>query len=360
MPDTKPGVVIGDEGVCSACRSVEKKRTIDWAERQKQLQDLCNEIRGKNGNGYDCIVPVSGGKDSFYQAWTMSSVYKLKVLCVIVTPHLQTAEGILNLNNLVEKLDVDLFKILIKPKTLQSIRRQAFFSKGEPNWADHCCVFAGVARVAYMYQVPLVVWGEDISVEFGGPGSQRAKASADDLMENELIGKTRVEDFLTPEVTSGDVFFFRPPEKEEMRRRRIRSIYLGYYHFWDGHKHYVHAAAQGFLARREGPLSGNVIDYDNIDEKLCEINIWFKFLKFGFWRPTDQCCYQIWNGRMSRSEAVALVNTKQYEFPGEYLKEFLEYHRISEKDFWETVEKYRNKEIWERVKGEWRLKVALA
>ena len=87
----------------------------------------------------------------------------------------------------------------------------------------------------------------------------------------------------------------------------VKSIYLSYYHKWDGHEHYKIAKKYGFIGRRKGPLSGNILNYDNIDEKLCEIHIWFKMLKFGFWRPTDQSCYQIWNNRMKRDEAVEIV-----------------------------------------------------
>ncbi len=359
LPDTKPGVFFDAEGVCSACRSNEVKRRIDWDARGKELTRIADSVRGSNGNGYDCIIPVSGGKDSFYQTWVMRVVYKLKVLCVTVIPHLQTREGIANLNALVTNLHVDLIKVSLKPSTFKKIRRKAFFDIGEPNWADHCAVFAGVARVAYAYRVPLVVWGEDIAVEFGGSTSNKRVASAEDLFENDLIKKKTVEDFFDEEITALDVYFYKHPPKEELKKRELKSIYLGYYHWWDGYKHYELAQKYGFQGRRLGPLSGNVLNYDNIDEKLCEINIWFKFLKFGFWRPTDQCCYHIWNGRMTREQAVELVNAKQYEFPGEYLKEFLEFHEITEPQFWETVEKFRNQEIWHKVNGQWRLKVLL-
>src|SRR4051812_27433637 len=111
LPDTKPGVVFDDDCICSACRSVEQKHRIDWEARAAKLSKLCTEIRGSNGNSYECIVPVSGGKDSCYQVYMMSRVYKLRTLAVVVTPHLQTVEGIENLNALVTNLGADLLKI---------------------------------------------------------------------------------------------------------------------------------------------------------------------------------------------------------------------------------------------------------
>lgn len=359
MPDTKKGIFFDEEGICSACRSNEIKRTIDWEARAQELKDLCDNIRGTNGNGYDCIIPVSGGKDSIYQTWMMKVVHKMNVLCVCVVPHLQTSEGISNLNSMVKNLGVDLIKIALKPETFRALRRKAFFVRGEPNWADHLSVFSGVARFAYMYHVPLVVWGEDISVEFGGTNSQKRVASAENLIDNDLIRGNQIQDFFEGKMSDKDVYFYKHPDKEELKKRSVRSIYLGYYHWWDGYKNYLKAQEFGFTGRKAGPLSGNILNYDNIDEKLCEINIWFKFLKFGFWRPTDQCCYHIWNDRMNRQEAVKLVNQHEYEFPKEYLPEFLHFHDITKTQFWDTVDKFRNQDIWQKVKGEWRLKIPL-
>ena len=139
----------------------------------------------------------------------------------------------------------------------------------------------------------------------------------------------------------------------------IQSIYLSQYINWYGRKNYEIVKKRGFSERKLGNLSGNYINYDNIDEKLCEINIWFKYLKFGFWRSTDQCCYDIWNNRLSREDAVKIVTSISDQFPKEYFLDFLNYHKLSKEDFWNTVEKFRNKKIWKLVNGEWKLKKPL-
>lgn len=361
LPDTKPGVVFNAEGLCSACVSVERKKTIDWDARAARLRALCDTIRGSNGNGYECLVPVSGGKDSMYQVYMMSQVYKLRTLAVVIVPHLQTSEGIRNLNSLVENLGVDLLKISVRPSTLQNIRRMAMLKIGNPNYAEHRVVFSAVARAALFYKVPLVVWGEDIGVEFGGnvAESSALEGSAEDLINNDLFREDSFDGVIAGKIPDNEQFFYKHPEKTDLKRKNIKSIYLGFFHWWDGFKNYEVARRFGFSGREAGNLSGNVLNYDNIDEKLCEIHIWLKFLKFGFWRPTDQCCYQIWNGRMSREEAVKLVNAKQYEFPKEYYAEFLEYHQLTDAEFWECAERFRNQNIWERRGGEWRLKYEL-
>jgi N-acetyl sugar amidotransferase len=359
LPDTKPGVFLDEQGVCSACHSAEHKKNIDWEARAAELTALCDSIRGKNSGGYDCIVPVSGGKDSFYQTYIMSKVHNLKVLCVIVAPHLQTWEGVHNLNALVTNLGADLLKINVKPSTLQHIRRAAFLKIGNPNWAEHRVVFSGVARAALLYNTPLVVWGEDIAVEYGGNTQKKPGSSAAGLIENDLFREARLEDLIGDGLTEQDLFFYLHPDNEALEKQGVRSIYMGYYYWWNGPRHYEEARRLGFLPRREGPLSGHVLDYVNIDEKLCEIHLWLKFLKHGFWRPTDHCCYLIWGGQMTRAEAVDLVNEKQYQFPYEYLDDFLEYHSLTEREFRDTLEKWRNPNIWRMDGNEWRLTTPL-
>ncbi len=359
MPDTKPGIKFDSDGICSACISVERKKRTDWDARAAQLQKICDDIRGRNGNNYECIVPVSGGKDSCYQAYMMSQVYKLRTLGVIVTAHLQTEEGIDNLNSLVSNLNIDLIKINPRPSVLKKIRRLGFLKVGNPNYAEHRVVFSGVARAALFYDVPLVVWGEDIATEFGGNVVSH-DGSADQLINNDLFRDIGFDDLLAGTIPENELFFYRHPDIEEIQRRNIRTIYMGYYHWWDGRKNKEVAERFGFKARQAGNLSGNILNYDNIDEKLCEVHIWLKFLKFGFWRPTDQACYLIWNGYMDRATAVEKVRAAQYEFPTEYFQEFLDYHELSENQLFEEAERWRNHDIWHKVNGEYRLKVELS
>ncbi|MBY0413167.1 MAG: hypothetical protein K2Q18_03335, partial [Bdellovibrionales bacterium] len=231
--------------------------------------------------------------------------------------------------------------------------------QGEPNWAEHCCVFSGVVNAALIYDVPLIVWGEDIAFEFGGKETD-GEPNALNINKNDLIKNKTVHDFMGNDVDPRDVFFYKYPRPELLEEAKIQSIYLGYYVWWDGRKHYNFVKERGFHSRAEGPLAGNYIDYDNIDEKLCEINIWLKYIKFGFWRPTDQTCYDIWNFRLKRSEAVEIIKSLQDQFPIEGFQDFLRFHDITEEYFWEVVEKYRNKDIWEKRDGEWFLKNPLA
>ena len=197
LPDTKPGLNIDDNGICSACRMVEIKKTINWEERQQNLKNLCDSIKGSNGHGYDCIVPVSGGKDGTYQVYMMKEVYGLRVLAVNISAHIHTSEGLLNINSMIENLDVDFIKVAVRPSTHRKIRRMGLIKTGNPNYAEHRIVFSAVARAAVFYNVPLVVWGEDIATEFGGNIDKKSEAgSAEELINNDLFREIGFEELI--------------------------------------------------------------------------------------------------------------------------------------------------------------------
>ena len=360
MPDTKPGVYLDERGLCNACRSQELKSQINWQDRFEDLKKIVSEIKEQDHPFYDCIVPVSGGKDSWVQALTLSEKLGLKTLCVTLANHLPTTEGMANLNNMIKDLNVDHMKINLKPSFYRSVRKKCTIEQGEPNWAEHCAVFSSVVNIAVIYDVPLIVWGEDIAFEFGGGQRQESTASAMEINKSDLNKEGKViEDWLDEDLSARDTFFYKYPDYEILKKANIKSIYLGHYTNWYGRKNYEEVKPRGFTERKLGPLSGNYLSYDNIDEKLCEINIWFKYLKFGFWRSTDQTCYDIWNDRLSREDATEIVNELSDQFPEEYFQDFLRFHNISEPEFWKIAEKYRNKDIWELSGNKWNLKYPL-
>lgn len=356
MPDTKPGVYLDNAGQCNACRSTAIKKGIDWDAREQEFLEIVNEVKSKNSTTYDCLVPVSGGKDSWFQAYLLSKKYGLKVLCVTLAAHLPTTEGIANLNSMITDLNVDHLKITLKPSVFRNLRRKCFVKRAEPNWAEHAAVFASVTNIALIYDLPLIVWGEDIAFEFGGESKGESSEDASKIDKSDLSSNLPLSYWFDDHITPKDMYFYTYPDHALLSQNKIKSIYLGHFVNWYGRKNYELVRERGFQPRREGPLSGNYIDYDNIDEKLCEVNIWLKYIKFGFWRATDQTCYDIWNNKISRDKAIEIVNRLSDEFPKEYFPDFLRFHKLSEDEFWETIEKFRNKDIWEMQEGNWVLR----
>ena len=354
MTELKPGIRLDERGLCNACRSKEIKKNINWDQKLDELKAITKKIKDENHSFYDCIVPVSGGKDGWVQAKMISKELGLKVLCVTLSAHLQTTEGIHNLNSMIEDLNVDHIKITLKPSFYRTVRKKCFLKKGEAAWAEHCAVFASVVNIAVIYDVPLIVWGEDIAFEFGGGQRESSTASAIEIDKSDLNKDGhKIDDWLDDDLSERDTFFYKYPDYQILEDADIKSIYLGHYINWYGRRNYETVKERGFMSLKDGPLPGNYLDYDNIDEKLCDVNIWFKYLKFGFWRPTDQVCYDLWNDRISREEAVKIVNDLNDQFPETYFNEFLKYHMITEEEFWQTADKFRNSDIWEKINNQW-------
>ena len=261
---------------------------------------------------------------------------------------------------MIKDLNVDHIKVTIKPSIFRQIRRKCFIRQGEPNWAEHCVTLSSVVNTALIYEVPLVVWGEDIAFEFGGLQRSDSSPNAIEIDKSDLTKEKTVLDWLDDDISERDIFFYKYPDYEKLKSAGVKSIYLGHFLKWSGRENYEFVKKRGFVSRKLGPLPGNYIDYDNIDEKLCEINIWFKYLKFGFWRATDQTCYDIWNDRLDREEAVTIVKSLQDEKPFNDLDDFLNFHMLTMDEFNEVVERFRNKDIWTYESGEWQLKTKLA
>ena len=256
-------------------------------------------------------------------------------------------------------LNVDHIKVTIKPSVFRQIRRKCFVRQGEPNWAEHCAMFSSVVNTALIYEVPLVVWGEDIAFEFGGQQRSDSSPTAIEIDKSDLTKEKTIFDWLDDDVSERDIFFYKYPDYEKLKSAGVKSIYLGHFLKWYGRQNYEFVKKRGFVGRKLGPLPGNYLDYDNIDEKLCEINIWFKYLKFGFWRPTDQTCYDIWNDKLDREDAVTIVKSLQDQKPFNDLEDFLLFHMLTMDEFNEVVERFRNKDIWSYESGEWQLNTTL-
>src|SRR3989338_1733491 len=186
MPDTRPEQVFDKEGVCDACRSAEKKhKEIDWQKRRNELEQILAQYRNKEGKWWDCIIPVSGGKDSCYQAYTMKYEFGMNPLCVNFVPCEMTEVGLKNILFLRE-LVFDLVQVAPNRKVFREMVRRGFFDLGDCCWAEHVGLFTVPPRVAVQYKVPLLIWGENSQFEYGGPASKR---------ENNYIDRNWLEQF---------------------------------------------------------------------------------------------------------------------------------------------------------------------
>lgn len=349
MPDTRPETVFDAEGVCDACRSASLKHTqIDWAAREKELMTLLQPYR-RNGKWYDCIVPVSGGKNSCYQAYIMKKRFGAKVLCVNFVPCEVTETGHKNLVFL-RDMGFDLIQVGANRDIFRKMSRIGFFKLGDCCWPEHIGIFTAPFRVAYQYKTPLLIWGENPHFEYGGPASVRQGNVLNHkwLQEFQMLGY-RLSDLVKEEGFSwDDLTAFTYPTDEEMAEVGVTGLFLGYYIKWDHQEQFETMRALGFHVNPGGPVEGAYNDFENLDCKwIGGLHDYMKYLKYGYGRATDQLCIEIRDGRMRRDQAVKIVADYEGRIPWKYAPDYMDFLHITKEEFLSNLDRFTNKKIFE-------------
>lgn len=319
MPETKPDLKIDDAGVCSACRNYENRPTIDWEMRRTELKEVLERFRSKDGSYYDCIVPVSGGKDSTYQVVKLLEL-GMNPLCITACTDDLSELGRYNIENL-KRLGVDYLEVTNNPVIRRKMNHIALEQVGDVSWPEHVSIFTIPVRFAVNMNIPLLVWGENSQNEYGGP----AAAADDNVLTRRwleefggLLG-LRVSDLIGIEgIERKHLIQYTYPSDAELANVGVTGIFLGYYLPWDGQENAEIAVANGFKVY-DGPVEGSLFDYENLDNHQTGIHDYFKFLKYGFGRCTDHVCLQIRRGRMTREEGIKIVQERDGKFPNVYL-----------------------------------------
>lgn len=362
MPDTKPGLDFNKEGICSACRVVEHKKKIDWKSRFTELEKICNKYRGINGNYYDCLIPVSGGKDSYFQVYIAKEKMKMNPLCVRVEPPVlkdysaTTEIGLKNIRNLQQEFGVDCLTLTLNPKVSRLMYRKGFTRDGIPNWAQDRAIYTYPVRAAINYKIPLIIWGENVDMEYGGvTWKGRESPWADNQINNDIGKGLNPKDWLGKGITEKDLNPFVYPEKKGIEKAKLKMIFLSYFFNWDGYKNYQLVKKYGFSpVKYKRP--GFIDNWEAIDDDVIVVHVWLKWIKFGFSRVTDVCSKLIRCNHMIRKKAVELVRKHEGKLGKRYLKAFLKYTGFNEKEFWRIIDKHRNKKIWKKENGKWKLR----
>lgn len=349
MPSTRPEQVFSN-GTCDACQSSYHKHTsVDWQQRRNEFEKILKKYRG-DGSNYDCIIPVSGGKDSCYQSLTMRDKYGMTPLCVTHTPCELTEVGLRNLNFLRDQ-GFDLLQISGNRKSYKELVRIGFFKLGDCCWPEHIGVFTAPIRAAVNYKIPLLIWGENSQFEYGGPATHRNNNFLDrNWLEQFQMSGHRLEDVVHDGVEFADIKTLHYPSDEEIRNVGVTGLFLGYFEKWDTKRNTDVCCSLGWNKNPDGPVEGAFNDIENLDCKwVGGLHDYMKYIKYGYGRATDQLCIEIRAGRMSRNEAVeALQNTDEGKIPWKYVPDFLEYLDISQEQFLLNLDSFTNKMIFER------------
>ncbi len=354
LPDSRPNLVIGASGVCNACEAHATKPTIDWARRERLFQEVVANAQARS-TGYDCVIPVSGGKDSTWQVIKCLE-YGLNPLAVTWKTPARTEIGARNLANLIS-LGVDHIDYQVNPKVERKFLYQALVKYGATGIPMHMAIFNLPTKIAVRFGIPLIVWGENSAFEYGGPAEERTgfRLSKEWFRKYGVTHGTFARDWICDELSQKELTPYIGPTEEELDRSGVLAVFLGYYFHWDPKKSNEVAAASGFQARAEGAKTG-YYDYADIDDDFISLHHWLKWYKFGFTRLYDNLSLEIRNGRLTREQAIAIVRARGDETPHEDIGKFCDFVGISQNHFFSVCERFRNPEVWSREGGVWKIR----
>lgn len=352
MPDTKPDLSFDEEGVCNACRNYENRGKIPWDIRRQELDRILEKYRKGSSAGWDCIIPVSGGKDSTFQVIRILQM-GMNPLCVTATTCDLSDIGRRNLQNL-KNLGVDHIELSPNPRVRRALNRIGLSQVGDISWPEHVSIFTIPVRIAVQFQIPLIIWGENSQHEYGGPANSADSKVLDRRWLEEFGGMLglRVSDIQEMEgVREKDLLPYVYPSNEDLRRVGVTGLFLGYFLPWDGYSNTLLAQANGFETFHK-TVEGSCVNYENLDNLLHGIHDYFKFLKFGFARASDIASLHVRRGRMTRQDAMEIVRRQDGGFPWTYLdvplESILGRLNIPLEEFVKTCDRFTNKALFVR------------
>jgi N-acetyl sugar amidotransferase len=353
LPDTRPGISLDDEGICSGCRGHEFKSTgIDWRARAAALDQIAAKAKAY-GAAYDCIVPVSGGKDSWYQV-VKAKELGLKPLAVTWRTPARTALGQRNVDALIRKLGVDHIDYTIDPDVERRFMKAAFEKRGDPGLPMHMAIFVIPTRLAVQMRIPLVVWGENPQLEFGGSDAERlaTQMTPDWFARHGCMQGTVADDWVGDDLSQKDMAAYQLPRDDGFSPN---MIFLGAFLRWDSFENRKIAEAHGFTYEHGGARTGTW-DFADIDCDFVSLHHYPKWHKFGMSRAFDNLSVQIRENRIDRDHAIEVLRKVGMQTPHHDIRKFCEFVGEPEAWFWSTCERFRNMAIWFRDGNRWKVR----
>ena len=356
MMSTRPRLTFDEKGVCSACQwAEEKKTTVDWGARKEELHQLC--AKHKSTSGFDVVVPVSGGKDSSMVAHRLKHEFGMNPLCINISHSLQmlTPLNDINLHNFISH-GFDCLRIYPNRKILRKLDREGLEKYGQPYFGWMTAMALAPIKIALLYNIPFIMYGEEGEVEYGG--STKLKNTATYTIEdtvNLYLSGVHPETYLEffPEK---ELFWWLPPEKEQIERLKPDIAKWSYFENWDSNFNYNYAKKHVGLQERENSPTGTYVKFAQNDSILYPLHVYFMYLKFGFGRCTQDVCIDIRSGKLSREEGIEMIRKYDEQYPEIYEEKYLEYYNMTHEEFYAVMDKFANKELLTKIDGRWRKK----
>ena len=354
LPDTRPNLKLDLQEICNACRSHESRSATDWAAREAAFGDVVAHAKARSTT-YDCLIPVSGGKDSTWQV-VKCLEWRLKPLAVTWRTPGRTVIGQTNLDNLI-RVGVDHIDYQISPRVESRFMLKTLERFGSTAIPMHLALFNIPMSIAVRFAIPLVIWGENSAVEYGSADTAHEGFRLDRawLSTYGVTHGTSAADWVDRDLTRADLAAYFGPDPDALESLGVRAVFLGHYFAWDPAETYRVARTHGFQSNPLGARTG-LYDFADIDDDFISIHHWLKWYKFGFSRLFDNLSLEIRNGRMSRDEAIERVREGGDQTPQTDIEKFCSFAGISTGRFFEICERFRNLNIWQRSgDGTWRI-----
>lgn len=377
----KKTIHFDEHGICDACRFAEKKQTgIDWDERERQLRDLLDRHRSKDGS-YDCIVPGSGGKDSFYASHILRHKYGMHPLTVTWAPHIYTEWGWRNFQRWIHA-GHDNYLMTPNGRAHRLLTRLAVDNLFHPFQAFMFGQKALAPKMSLLFNIPLVIYGEN-EAEYGNPIGDTESAKRDwsyftaQDQSKVSLGGVSIADLKTHfGMQQHDLAPYLPANPDEIEKKNTEVHYLGYYLKWHPQACYYYSVEHGGFEASPERTPGTYSKYNSIDDRIDDFHYYTTGTKFGIGRATYDAAQEIRSGDIERDEGVALVKRYDHEFPERFADEIFKYLSIPESEFPEAskmfeqpiltreyfthlTDSFRSPHLWKWEDGQWKLRHAV-
>jgi len=328
MPDTRPGISFNLEGVCIACQNNEKKKSVNWDARMKELEILCDKYRRKNPGEYDCIIAVSGGKDSHYQVHVMKELMNMNPLLITVEDFFTMTEaGKHNIKNISEAFGCNLISFKPNRKAAKVISRYMFENYGRPLWYVDRLLYTVPLYYAASLNIPLLVYGENVSYEYGGVDDKETYSARAQIF-NGVAPDVKLDELVQAGVPRDELVYLEAPSQELLNK--LEPIYLSYFMEWNSVKNYEFAKTRGFKdLTHEWDRTNHIENFNQIDSYGYLLNAWMKYPKYGHAYATDYSARWVRYGLLTREEAVKYAEERDHAIDPKIVEDFCEFTGMS-------------------------------
>ncbi len=355
MLSTRPRIEFDERGFCNACAWAEEKRTIDWAEKWKKLEEICDRHRSRGG-AFDVLVGVSGGKDGSYVSHMLKTKLGMKPLTVTVAIPLPMELGNQNLERFIDS-GFDHLRVTPNPQISRKVNRIGLFEQGRPLYGWQVNLQAAMMRTAVAFNVPFIMYGEDGEVEYGGSTETKNQYwySVAYAIRVYLSGHDpkKLAEKLGGEYTERDLYWWSFPSEEEIARLDPQASHFSHFENWDPYAHYLVAKEQCGLMERKKASTGTYTNFAQTDTSLFDLHMYLMFLKFGFGRCTQDVGIDIRRGAMTRKQGLELVKIYDAAYPEPYIEQYCQYFDCTRDELEGVFDRWANKDLLKKVNGRW-------